>query len=401
MNSPILTVIVPVYNADKYLKKCLDSILAQTLCDMEIICIDDGSTDNSYTILDDYACKDSRIRVIHKSNGGLVSVRKLGVFEAKGKYIGFVDSDDWIDSLMYEKLYEAAFMNDADIVSSSYWQEGSYSNISKDAVEAGVYDEDDMPYLRSHAIFYMEEHDKGLSGSLCTKIFRAELLKKIIPNIPDKVRVSEDKITTLTFLLYSNKAVVLDKAYYHYRINQTSMFHAEDSEYLLNYHLVYTYFKSLYSHENFTEDMRIQAELYIVQFLIKGINTQMGFSFRNLMWIDPVWLEDSSLGTRIALCGRGDLGKTYEQQIRNNKRKIFVGYVDVDTNEQSILFKDEFDSVQGVFDSVVITTKNEDNANKIRSILLKNNIPNSKIFWFKQEEIFWRYANAMGLIKGE
>lgn len=396
-----VSVIVPIYNTAKYLKRCICSIIEQELKDIEIICVNDGSTDNSLDILQELAVQDSRIRIVNQCNAGSVSARKSGVAIANGEYIGFVDSDDWIDSLMYEKLYEAAFMNDADIVSSSYWQEGAYSNISKDAVEAGVYDEDGMPYLRSHTIFYMEKHDKGISGSLCTKIFRANLFKKVICNIPDKIKISEDKITILTFLLYCNKAVVLDKAYYHYRINQTSMFHAEDPEYLLNYHLVYTYFKSLYSHENFTEDMRIQAELYIVQFLIKGINTQMGFSFRNLMWIDPVWMEDFSLGKRIALCGRGDLGKTYEQQIRNNKRKIFVGYVDVDTNEQSILFKDEFDSVQGIFDSIVITTKNEDNANKIRSILLKNNIPNSKIFWFKQEEIFWRYANAMGLIKGE
>lgn len=288
------------------------------------------------------------------------------MLEARGSYIGFVDSDDWIDSDMYEKLCEVARNNDADFVSSSYWQEGAYSNISKDAVEAGVYDDDGMSYLRDRAIFYMEKHDKGLSGSLCTKIFRAKMLKKIMPNIPDKIRVSEDKITTLTFLLDCRKAVILDEAYYHYRINQNSMFHAEDSDYLLNYHLVYTYFKSLYSHKNFTENMRIQAELYIVQFLIKGINTQMGFSFRNLMWIDPVWIEDASLGIRIALCGRGDLGNTYERQIRNSKLKKFMGYIDVDTNVEDGMFRCEFDTSDDGFDSIVITTKNEENACKIK-----------------------------------
>lgn len=396
-----ISIIVPIYNTVQYLKKCICSILEQELEDIEIICVNDGSTDNSLDVLQELAGQDSRIKIINQCNSGSVVARKNGVAIANGEYIGFVDSDDWIDQMMYKKMYEAALVNDADIVSSSYWQEGAYSNVSKDAVEAGMYDGDRMTYLRSHTIFYMEKHDKGLSGSLCTKIFRTELLRKIISNIPDKIRISEDKIIVLTFLLYSNKAVILDEAFYHYRIHQESMFHAEYSEYLLNYHLVYTYFKSLYSHENFTDDMRIQAELYIVQFLIKGINTQMGFSFRNLMWIDPVWMEDSSLGIRIALCGRGDIGKTYEQQIRNNKRKKFVGYVDVDTNAKNITLKDEYDAVQKSFDSVVITTKNEDNANKIKSILLKNNIPNSKIFWFKQEEIFWRYAKAMGLIKGE
>lgn len=396
-----VSVIVPIYNTAKYLKRCICSIVEQELKDIEIICVNDGSTDNSLEILQELASKDSRIKIINQCNGGSVSARKSGVVIAKGEYIGFVDSDDWVEQHMYKKLYNAAVKNDADVVSSSYWQEGAYSNISRDAVEVGVYDESRMDYLRSHVILYMEKHDKGLSGSLCTKVFRTDLLKRIITKIPDKIRISEDKITVLTFLLYSNKAVILDEAFYHYRINPTSMFHAEDSEYLLNYHLVYKYFKSLYSHKNFTEDMRIQAELYIVQFLIKGINTQMGFSFRNLMWIDPAWLEESSLGTRIALCGRGDLGHTYERQIRSNQDKKFVGYIDVDTNAQNLTMKYEFDAVKENFDSIVITTKNEEIANKIKGILLRNDIPTNKIFWFKQEEIFWKYAQAMGLIKRE
>lgn len=391
---PYLTIIVPVYNTAVFLRQCMDSILAQTFTDVEILCIDDGSTDKSPEILDEYASTDSRIRVIHKANGGLVSVRKLGVEEAKGRYIGFVDSDDWIDTIMYERLCSCAKEHDADFVSSSYWQEGVYSNISRDAIEAGIYDESRMGLLRNRAIFYLEKHDKGLSGSLCTKIFRAELLKKVMPNIPDKIKVSEDKVTSITFLLDCNVAVILDEAYYHYRINSNSMFHAEDPDYLLNYHIVYNYFKSLYSHKNFTENMRTQAELYIVQFLIKGINTQLGFSFRNLMWIDPDWIEDNALGKRIALCGKGDLGKTYEEQIKNSKSKEFVGYIDIDN-------KSEVDTCISLIDSIVITTKNENNALKTRNQLIENGIEDSKIFWFRQEEIFWKYAKAMGLLVEE
>jgi hypothetical protein len=147
--------------------------------------------------------------------------------------------------------------------------------------------------------------------------------------------------------------------------------------------------------------MKIQAELYIVQFLIKGINTQMGFSFRNLMWIDPVWMEDSSLGEKIVLCGRGDIGNTYERQVKNNKLKKFVGYIDVKTNDADGILKCEYETENEEFDSIVITTKNEENANKIKQILLTNGIPDNKIFWFKQEEVFWKYAKAMGLLEEE
>ena len=250
MNTPFLSVIIPVYNTEKYLDQCLKSVISQTFEDMEIICIDDGSTDGSSRILDEYASRDFRIRLIHKPNGGLVSVRKLGVSEAKGKYISFVDSDDWINPEMYQHLCTAADEYDADMVSSSYWQEGAYSNISKDAVTAGVYENAGMDDLRDHAILDIEKHDKGLSGSLCTKIFRASILKEVMPKIPADIKVSEDKVTSLTFLLECNRAVILDEAYYHYRINQESMFHADDPDYLLNYHTVYKYFRSLYSHMN-------------------------------------------------------------------------------------------------------------------------------------------------------
>lgn len=390
MSSPLLTVIIPVYNTEKYLRKCLDSVTGQTLREIEIICVDDGSTDRSPQMLDEYAQKDARIKVIHKENGGLVSVRKLGVKIAGGKYVGFVDSDDWIETDMYERLYCAAEDNDADMASSNYWQEGAYSNVSKDGVEPGIYEGAGMDCLRKHSILHLPKHDKGMSGSLCTKIFRTSMLQEVMPHIPEGIRVSEDKVTTVTFLLECRRAAVLDAAYYHYRINQASMFHAEDTNYLLNYQMVYTYFKSLYRHPNFTDSMRKQAELYVVQFLIKGINTQMGFSFRNLMWIDPVWMETPGLGKRVALCGRGELGCAYERQIRNNKKLLFAGYVDL-----------EEPSAGPDCDSIVITSKNHDIAETVKEKLIDRKIPGAKIFWFRQEEIFWRYAEAMGLLEGE
>ncbi len=386
MNAPFLSIVVPVYNAEKYLRQCIDSIIDQSFKDMEIICIDDGSVDRSPDILDEYAQKDNRIRLIRKSNGGLVSVRKLGAQEAKGKYIGFVDSDDWIDTVMYERLCDAAKGPDADLVSSNYWQEGAYSNVSKDAAEPGIYEEDSIAELRDHAILDLKKHDKGLSGSLCTKIFRTEIFKEIMPRIPDGIRVSEDKVTSLTFLLECSKAVILDEAYYHYRINQDSMFHADDPNYLLNYHLVYTYFRSLYSHKNFTSSMRTQAELYIVQFLIKGINTQLGFSFRNLMWVDPSWIENQNLGDRIAVYGNGELGNTYKKHISNKPRKQFVGNITLDTKVDC-----------SRFDSVVIAIKNKEAAMQAKDDLVEAGVHGEMIFWFEQQEIFWKYADAIGI----
>jgi glycosyltransferase involved in cell wall biosynthesis len=110
-----VSIIVPVYNAEKYLKKCLDSIVNQTLKDIEIICIDDGSTDNSLVIINDYAQRDFRVKVLHQENAKQGAARNRGMKIACGEYIGFIDSDDWIDLDYFEKLYNTAKKYDSDI----------------------------------------------------------------------------------------------------------------------------------------------------------------------------------------------------------------------------------------------------------------------------------------------
>ena len=116
-----VSVIVPIYNNERYLRECLDSIVNQTLKDIEIICIDDGSTDNSSNIVDEYALKDSRIKVIHKKNEGLGKAYNLGMSLADGEYIGMVESDDFAELNMFENLYNLAKSNDADIVKGNFF----------------------------------------------------------------------------------------------------------------------------------------------------------------------------------------------------------------------------------------------------------------------------------------
>ena len=113
---PAVSVIVPVYNVDKFLKQCLDSILAQTLKDIEIICVDDGSTDRCPGILDYYADIDKRIKLFHRDNGGYGNAVNFGIGCAKGEYIGIVESDDSILTNMYQRLYSLAYEHDLDMV---------------------------------------------------------------------------------------------------------------------------------------------------------------------------------------------------------------------------------------------------------------------------------------------
>ena len=128
--NPKVSIIVPIYNSEKYMNKCIESILNQTLTEIEIILVNDGSTDNSGKIIDNYAKKDKRIKVIHQENSGPSVARNKGINIAKGKYIGFVDSDDYIEESMYEEMYEYANKSKVQMAMCSYNEKHIYSNKS-------------------------------------------------------------------------------------------------------------------------------------------------------------------------------------------------------------------------------------------------------------------------------
>ena len=139
---PKVSVIVPVYNAEKYLRECVDSILGQTLSDIELILVDDGSTDSSPAICDRYAEQDARVQVIHKPNGRAASARNAGLRAASGDYVAFVDSDDWVSPKMYEKMLDTG----ADVTLCDYvrFQGKTETPFTQPNVNAGFYDKAQM-----------------------------------------------------------------------------------------------------------------------------------------------------------------------------------------------------------------------------------------------------------------
>lgn len=126
--SPAISIIVPVYKVEKYLRQCVDSILAQTFKDLEIILVDDGSPDRCPQICDEYAAQDRRVKVIHQPNGGLGKAYNTGLAAAQGEYIGLIESDDWIEPTMYEKLYQQAVCAQADLVKCDFWKYNSFNS---------------------------------------------------------------------------------------------------------------------------------------------------------------------------------------------------------------------------------------------------------------------------------
>lgn len=127
-----ISVIVPIYNADRYLERCLSSIIGQTYKNLEIICVDDGSTDNSLAICNKYSLLDNRIKVIHKNNGGVTSARKAGMKIASGEWVGFVDSDDWLELYAYERMIKKGEKKDVTLICGNFRR--NYENHSIDYI---------------------------------------------------------------------------------------------------------------------------------------------------------------------------------------------------------------------------------------------------------------------------
>ena len=223
----LVTIVVPVYNVDKYLSECIESILHQSYKNYELILVDDGSTDNSPQICDYYQQKDSRIKVFHKSNGGLMSAWKYGVERANGEYIGFVDSDDWIDENMYDRMLSVALETKADMVCSALvceYPDGKRS-FEKIKLQPGFYDKPKIekeinPYL----LISKQFHARGLSPNRVTKLFKKNKLALILDDCDERVSIGEDVVTTFAFLKVADTLYLIDDfCPYHYRINQTSM----------------------------------------------------------------------------------------------------------------------------------------------------------------------------------
>ena len=209
LKKPYLSIIVPVYNVEKYLNRCLDSILNQEYKDFELILVDDGSSDDSGKICDTYSLKDKRVKVIHKENGGLSSARNAGLNKASGSYVGFVDSDDWITEDMYSFLINNALKYDSDIVASAYrlTKGDSSTKIRKEFVICLT--------GKEKLKFYFEHGMKSRVAdySVCNKIYRKYLFEEI--KFPEG-QLYEDGVTNYKLIKKANMYVKSNKITYFY-----------------------------------------------------------------------------------------------------------------------------------------------------------------------------------------
>lgn len=227
----MISIIIPIYNVEQYLSQCIESIITQTYTDFEVLLINDGSTDKSGEICDNYALKDSRIHVFHKKNGGVSSARNVGIEHATGEWINFIDSDDWISADYFEKL-----MQDTEIADLTFWgftlhnPDGSQTEYKpkeqyacgKDKIES--------------TLAYLKQNQQQLEylGYTFNKLFKTSIIKEKNIRFIENLSIREDEIFTLSYASHINSVKVKSSLSYNYRILHSSLTHRKKpaNEYL-------------------------------------------------------------------------------------------------------------------------------------------------------------------------
>lgn len=280
----LISVVVPIYKVEKYLKKCIDSILFQTYKNIEIILVEDGSPDNCGIICDEYAKKDKRVKVIHKQNGGLSDARNFGIDLAKGEYIIFVDSDDYIDRNMCRILLNYAKKYDADIVSCNFKEVyvNNLEKINKQCINKKLEIVSNIETLYKY--FLKNTTDMVV---VWNKLYKKSIFfdKKNI-RFP-KGKLHEDMYTTYKLYYYASKIVFIDDILYYYFRHENSITGSISKKNLLDE------IDAIIEHYEFFKDKKIDLK-YMTQ--IKCIDSYMEFlKIRNKMMLNDKILNDKMI----------------------------------------------------------------------------------------------------------
>lgn len=235
----LISIIVPVYNAEKYLAKCIESIINQTYSNLEIILINDGSTDNSLEICNIYSKQDNRIKIIDKKNEGVSVARNLGIETSRGKWISFIDSDDWVDKDMFEKMAMKAKNSNFDIVICNCYinKDGNEHKNSALSSEDLIFNKDGINILQNKflckGVKEYRPYVWGIGAPWC-KIYSSKLIKENNINFVPGLTRNEDGLFNLYAFEYSNKVLYLPDSYYHYRVLSESLSHSKQNNIIVN-----------------------------------------------------------------------------------------------------------------------------------------------------------------------
>ena len=386
-----VTIIVPVYNVEKYLSKCVESILAQTYTELQILLIDDGSSDGSGKICDQYAKMDRRIEVVHTANRGLVAARKTGLEHSSGEYIGFVDGDDYIEANMFEILLNEITEYDADFVNMGYIRESKEGSYDAFGEERNLYNLGSMKeredFLINHD--FRAEKKRFLNFSIWSKLYKRELIQNSYFLLRDDQQYGEDMLNLCLCILKSSRIRQSDYHLYHYVVKDNSMSHLPNFEYVIKeMGLVGNVAMVIQKYDE-------QIFAYLKKHISYYGNKKLLDIFRNMhpnTSLPKFYLEDIKdlRGKKIAIYGAGEVGRDYYAQLCRYRDIEIVAWFDSNCEKNRY----EYADIEGVdcirdydFEKIIVAIDNEIIAEEIKNTLLMNGQTEEKIIWRKPANI--------------
>ncbi len=336
LNTKEISVIVPIYRIAQYLPKCIDSILNQSFLNFELILVNDGSPDDCAKICDDYAQLDSRIKVVHKTNGGLLSARKAGLKVATGNYISFVDGDDWVDEYYLDILYKMMDENSSDLVVTGHFREfdGKIETIVPKIT--GVFPEDEIKsQILPNAIYNGHFCEHGISTYVWNKLFKRTLLNKILFDVPNDIIMGEDAAITYAYLTVSKTITISSIPLYYYRQRHDSIVKSIEDPKTEYYRLglLMNFLWSKLSNVLDQKNVREQITYYLYSQILVRSGGLIYDETENMIFNPFLNLKVNS---RVVVYSSGSFGQhILSTNLKNNYFEV-VNWVDIDYHELKI-----------------------------------------------------------------
>lgn len=386
MKPKMISIIVPIYNVGEYLSRCIKSIINQTYYDIEIILIDDGSTDDSINICKEYANKDKRIVLIRQKNQGLVAARKAGLSIASGEYIGFVDGDDYIEPNMYESLVYLIEKNKVDFVHSGYYKNEIQYNTPKRSEIVLCEAMQQKEYILRRMIFD-QTNSNSITPSIWSKLYKRDIITKAYMEIDNSNTYGEDLLCLCNCIRRSSSFYVDKGCYYHYVIRESSICNQKGSITLTRETELYKALMETVGSFYQTDEINSGIEHY----LIKGLTLQIDrLTTTNI----PVYQIDNIkrfFDKKIILYGAGKVGQDYYSQLSLYERCNVVAWIDKNSDKYAFDYysvKNTEEILNVEYDYVFIAVLNERLSDCIKDELIKMGIDKNKIVWQKPVDIY-------------